>query len=117
MANASASSTSLPISVSNISRTGSAANAIPQHKAASRAIRRVMLFRLRSVNPCLSPSERIERNRWVDSKCGIHNLLLRALQVQPGALHIDFFGSLGRVRQHPHMVRQHLDEAALHGEV
>jgi hypothetical protein len=46
----------------------------------------------------------------------IIDLLLGACLGSAGALHVDLFGALRRVGQHPHVIFKHFQEAAMHGK-
>ena len=53
----------------------------------------------------------------IDAQGGIQSFFLGALQSCLGALDIDFLGTLGAIGEHANMIVQHLQEAAVDGEI
>ena len=65
----------------------------------------------------LRPLHLGQRRGGIEVHVRLLEQFLRPLERRSRALHVDLFGAFAQVRQHPHVVRQHFDEAAVDREI
>src|SRR5260370_1050495 len=83
--------------------------------AASQAGPELLLLRCGKAR--LRARHREKRSAGVYAQGRIEALLLGALQCGPGSLHVDFFGTLGAIGEHPDVVFEHLHKTSVDGEI